>query len=77
MKLADLMPFRGPFVGLGSGVPTPSGSDGPFRPFGISRCFLDVPWAYALILTHISEHTRLEIPMDLRDLRAFSPPLPE
>ena len=29
-----------------------------------------------LIFTHISEHARLEIPMDLRDLRAFSPPRP-
>ena len=28
------------------------------------------------MFTHISEHVRLEIQMDLRDLRAFSPPLP-
>jgi len=27
-------------------------------------------------LTHISQHARLEIPIDLRDLRAFSPPRP-
>ena len=31
----------------------------------------------ALIFTHILQHTRLEIPMDLRDPSAFSPPLPE
>ena len=30
----------------------------------------------ALIFTHISQHARLEIPMDLRDPRAFSPPRP-
>ena len=34
------------------------------------------PWARALIFNHISEHARLEIPMDLRDLPAFSPPRP-
>ncbi len=28
------------------------------------------------MFTHISEHARLEIPMDLRDLRVFSPPRP-
>ncbi len=43
--------------------------DFPFTPIAIAvRC---------LIFTHISEHARLEIPMDLRDLRAFSPPRAE
>jgi len=43
--------------------------DFPFTPIAIAvRC---------LIFTHISQHARLEIPMDLRDLRAFSPPRPE
>ena len=36
----------------------------------------DIAMGASLILTHISEHARLEIPMDLRDLRAFSPPRP-
>ena len=36
----------------------------------------DVAMGASLIFTHISEHARLEIPMDLRDLRAFSPPRP-
>ena len=31
---------------------------------------------FGLIFTHIPEPARLEIPMDLRDLRAFSPPRP-
>jgi len=31
----------------------------------------------ALIFTHISPHARLEIPTNLRDPCAFSPPLPE
>ena len=35
-----------------------------------------VAQAASLIFTHISEHAKLEIPMDLRDLRAFSPPRP-
>ena len=36
----------------------------------------DIAMGASLIFTHISEHARLEIPMDLRDLRAFSPPRP-
>jgi len=32
--------------------------------------------ATTLILSHISQHARLEIPMDLRDPIAFSPPRP-
>ena len=32
------------------------------------------PWARRLIFTHNSQHARLEIPMDLRDPIAFSPP---
>ena len=35
-----------------------------------------VAMGVSLIFTHISEHARLEIPMDLGDLRAFSPPRP-
>ena len=35
-----------------------------------------VAWASRLIFTHNSQHARLEIPMDLPDLRAFSPPRP-
>jgi len=30
----------------------------------------------ALIFTHMSQHARLEIPMDLRDAIAFSPSRP-
>ena len=33
-------------------------------------------WARRLIFTHISPHARLEIPMNLRDPSAFSPPRP-
>ena len=35
-----------------------------------------VAWASRLIFTHISQHARLEIPMDLRAPNAFSPPRP-
>ena len=35
-----------------------------------------VAQAASLSFTHISEHARLEIPMDLRDLRAFLPLAP-
>jgi len=35
-----------------------------------------VAWASRINFTNISEHARLEIPMDLRDQRAFSPPRP-
>ena len=43
-----------------------------------AACFSrdEIAQGNALIFTHISEHARLEIPMDLRDLRAFSPPRP-
>ena len=34
------------------------------------------PWARRLIFTHKLQHARLEIPMNLHDLRAFSPPRP-
>ena len=38
--------------------------------------YLKVEWASRLIFTHISQHVRLEIPMDLRDPSALSPPRP-
>jgi len=43
----------------------------------VARTHLIVnPWARRLIFTHISQHARLEIPMDLPDPSDFSPPLP-
>jgi hypothetical protein len=55
----------------------PAGFVGP-RDFSKAsgRMTLPVAQAASLIFTHNSEHARLKIPMDLRALRAFSPPRP-